>query len=146
MHAHNLKLFSIFKGRWFSSPSRNKYECCFPQPPVARYEILGELRTANYVLVCSSGILEPANSTCKLELSCWFKSAENEMKTSYWNVHLIQVNISPRGIVWTQFMGRTKMISQEQCLDHKKHPKGQNIDYEALTYRRDYALIDCQAI
>lgn len=55
-------------------------------PPVARYQILGELRTVNFVLVGNCGILKQANSACILEPSYWFKSAENEMRTSYWNV------------------------------------------------------------
>lgn len=83
MHAHHLKLFSMFKGKLFSSPLRNNYECFFTNPPVVRYQILGELRTANFVLVGSCRILQKANSACILEPSCWFKLVENEMGTSY---------------------------------------------------------------
>lgn len=45
-----------------------------------------------------------------------------------WNILLkclsdIGEYLSPRGIMRTQFTGRTRMISQEQCLDHKNTSK-----------------------
>lgn len=48
------------------------------------------------------------------------------------------MNVFPTGTMWTQFIGRTKTISQEQCLDHKitSKSKVKYMDYKTLKYQR----------